>query len=110
MRVRLSLCLAAWCAATVLVSSCGGGSSPSPAPGTGAPAVSRANVSLDKNAYPVFPNADAGADLSVPAEQGGKGFKGEGWDTNTTFDLIGDPRAVKGGAYREAIYDFPGSL
>ncbi len=34
---------------------------------------------------------------SVPAEQGGKGFTGEGWETNTDFDLIGDPRAVKGG-------------
>ena len=55
------------------------------------------NVSLDKNSYPVFPNADAGADPAVPAEQGGKGFKGEGWETNTDFDLIGDPRAVKGG-------------
>ena len=59
------------------------------------------NVSLDKNSYPVFPNADAGADPSVPAEQGGKGFKGEGWETNTDFDLIGDPRAVKGGTYRK---------
>ena len=31
---------------------------------------------MDKNAYPVFPNADSGADPSVPAEQGGTGEGG----------------------------------
>ena len=65
---------------------------------------------MDKNSYPVFPNADAGADPSVPAEQGGKGFKGDGWQTNTTYDLIGDPRATKGGMYREFQLDFPSTL
>src|SRR5262249_31095368 len=60
--------------------------------------------------YPVFPNADAGADPSVSAEQGGKGFDGKGWETNTDFDLIGDPRAVKGGVFRDYLVDFPGSL
>ena len=68
------------------------------------------NVSLDKNSYPVFPNADAGADPAVPAEQGGKGFTGEGWETNTDFDLIGDPRAVKGGVFRDCMLCFPGTL
>jgi microcin C transport system substrate-binding protein len=58
----------------------------------------------------VFPDADAGADPSVPAEQGGKGFTGEGWETNTDYDLIGDPRAVKGGMLRDQILDFPGTL
>src|SRR5688572_21973390 len=53
------------------------------------------DVPKTKEAYPVFPNADAGADPSVSAEQGGRGFNGEGWQTNTNFDLIGDPRAVK---------------
>ena len=52
---------------------------------------------MNKDDYPVFPDADAGADPAVPADQGGKGFTGEGWETNTTFDLIGDPHAVKGG-------------
>jgi microcin C transport system substrate-binding protein len=97
----------------LLVSGCGGGGgtprSNGSTPST-APAASRANVSLDKNAYPVFPNADAGADPAVPAEQGGKGFKGEGWQTNTEFDLIGDPRAVKGGVFREGMTDFPTTL
>ena len=67
-------------------------------------------VSLNKDDYAVFPNPDAGADPSVPAEMGGKGFKGEGWETNTNFDLIGDPRALKGGLYREYTSDFPGTL
>jgi microcin C transport system substrate-binding protein len=112
MSARLNPVLAALFGAVLLSAGCGGGSTPSSAPqaSSSAPTASRANASLDKNAYPVFPNADAGADPAVPAEQGGKGFKGEGWQTNTDFDLIGDARAVKGGAYREAIYDFPGTL
>ena len=67
-------------------------------------------VSLDKNDYPVFPDGDAGADPAVSAEDGGAGFTGEGWETNTDFDLIGDPRAVKGGTYREGMPNFPGTL
>src|SRR5215470_8797452 len=97
--------------AALLASGCGGGTQEQPQ-GSNAPASasSRANVSMDKNAYPVFPNADAGADPSVPAEQGGKGFKGEGWQTNTDYELIGDPRAVRGGTYREYQPDFPNTL
>jgi microcin C transport system substrate-binding protein len=67
-------------------------------------------VSLNKDDYPVFPDADAGADLSVPADQGGKGFKGDGWETNTNFVLQGDPRALKGGVLRDFVPDFPGTL
>lgn len=90
---------------------CGGGGNESAQPAAGTPvAQSSAPVNTDKNAYPVFPNADEGADPAVSAEQGGKGFTGEGWETNTDFDLIGDPRAVKGGALREYILDFPGTL
>jgi microcin C transport system substrate-binding protein len=101
------------------VTACGGGSTSSsekgaahtPQTGQTSPAAATANVSLDKNAYPAFPDADAGADPAVPAEQGGKGFKGEGWDTNTTYELIGDPRAVKGGTLRQAVMtDFPSTL
>src|SRR6266542_2824612 len=89
--------------AALVVSGCGGGTSNQPsAGGTAAPAPGPASTApTDKNAYPVFPNADAGADPSVPAETGGKGFKGDGWQTNTMYDLIGDPGAVRGGAYRE---------
>ena len=65
----------------------------------------------DKTAYPVFPEADAGADPSVPAGQGGRGFTGEGWQTNTDYDLIGDPRAIKGGVLRQAMMtDFPATF
>jgi len=67
-------------------------------------------VSIDKNAYPVFSDPDSGADPAVPPEAGGKGFKGEGWETNTNFDLIGDPRAVKGGAIRDSMLSFFGTL
>ena len=85
------------------IAACGGGE-PASTPAANAPATTApsAPVSLDKNAYPVFPNADAGADPAVSAEQGGKGFTGEGWETNTDFDLIGDPRAVKGGVFRDS--------
>src|SRR5688572_10345938 len=76
---------------------------PSDTPGTnGKP------VALDKSAYAVFPDPDRGADSAVPPEQGGRGFTGEGWETNIDYDLIGDPRAVKGGLLRQAMMvDFP---
>lgn len=115
MRLRLDGSLIATLGAMLIAVACGGGgSSPTPAGegegGSSSSASRPSNVSLDKNSYPVFPNADAGADSSVPAEQGGKGFKGEGWQTNTDFDLIGDPRAVTGGVFREGMTDFPATL
>ena len=70
----------------------------------------RADVAMNKDAYPVFPNADTGADPDVSAEDGGAGFTGEGWETNTDFDLIGDPRAIKGGSISTDTPDFPGTL
>ena len=94
---------------------CGGGPGPeaertgvTPAADSGA--GPRASVAMDKSAYPVFPDADSGADPSVPAERGGRGFTGEGWETNTEFDLIGDPRAIKGGSISHDTLDFPGTL
>ena len=97
--------------AALIASACGGGTSQQQQPSnTATPTANRGNVSLNKNDYPVFPNADAGADPSVSAEQGGKGFKGDGWQTNTDFDLIGDPRAVKGGVFREGLSDYPATL
>ena len=98
---------------SLAIAACGGGTSNTQQPqasNTSAPAASRGNVSMDKNNYPVFPDTDAGADPAVPADQGGKGFKGEGWQTNTSFDLIGDPRAVKGGTIRDHMGDFPNTL
>jgi microcin C transport system substrate-binding protein len=94
---------------SLLLWSCGGGDE---APGAGAAGsiTSNSNASLNKDDYPVFPEADAGADPSVTAEQGGKGFTGQGWETNTSFDMPGDPRAAKGGTLRDYMPDFPGTL
>lgn len=97
-------------ATTFLLIACGGGQPPQQSTAAATPTQAAAAVSLDKNAYPVFPNADAGADPSVSAELGGRGFTGEGWDTNTDYDLIGDPRAVKGGVFRDSMISFPGTL
>jgi microcin C transport system substrate-binding protein len=101
------------CSIAVLGASCGGGNSAPPPvqPGQSSTgSVPRANVSLDKNAYPVFPNPDTGADPSVPAEQGGRGFTGEGWETNINYELVGDPHAIKGGVLRQELLDFPSTL
>jgi microcin C transport system substrate-binding protein len=113
MSVRLRLLLSAAPAALAIVAAACGGGTPqqagqsAPAP---APAAARPAVPTDKNAYPVFPDADAGADPSVSPDQGGRGFTGKGWETNTGYDLIGDPRAVKGGVLRDIQLDFPGTL
>ena len=68
------------------VVACGGGTNQSdtqaPA-GTPSPQPVAA-ASADKNAYPVFVNPDERADPAVTAEQGGKGFTGAGWETNTS--------------------------
>lgn len=95
----------------LLAAGCGGGSGPASESGSASePVASSAPVSMNKADYPVFPDADAGADPSVSAEMGGKGFTGKGWETNDDFDLIGDPRALKGGVLRDYLPDFPGTL
>src|SRR5262245_53275076 len=96
----------------VLSVACGGGGSrpEGERSGTTPAGTDNRQVAMDKSAYPVFPNADAGADPAVPAEQGGRGFTGQGWETNSDYDLIGDPRAVKGGVFREYQLDFPTTL
>jgi microcin C transport system substrate-binding protein len=113
MRLRpTSLLAAALTVVASLAAACGGGSTQQagqPAPAA-APHAAPGPVAIDKNAYPVFPDADAGADPSVSAEQGGRGFTGKGWETNTDYDLIGDPHAIKGGMLREYLLDFPGTL
>jgi microcin C transport system substrate-binding protein len=111
--MRHSLLRPVFLLSTLAAFACGGGTSnnqQSQSSSTTVPAANRGNVSMNKADYPVFPNADAGADPAVPAEQGGKGFKGEGWETSTDFDLIGDPHAVKGGLLRDVMYSFPGTL
>ena len=80
MRERICGPLVVVVVAILVGASCGGGSTPPASSNTGSssPSSNPSNVSLDKNSYPVFPNADAGADPAVPAEQGGKGFTGRG--------------------------------
>ena len=51
-----------------------------------------------------------GADPNVPAELGGDGFTGEGWETREDFNVIGNPDATKGGSIILAIPDFPATL
>src|SRR5215475_13690731 len=84
-----------------MAAGCGKGSAPPEDNGVSTPVARTGPVSMNKADYPVFPDADSGADPAVPAEQGGKGFTGKGWETNTDFDLIGDPHAVKGGVLRD---------
>ena len=97
-------------ALALIITGCGRSSNPEPAPGSTSPAAPAGPVSMNKADYPVFPDVDAGADPAVPAEQGGKGFTGKGWETSTDFDLIGDPRAVKGGVLRDWMLSFLGTL
>ena len=85
---------------------CGGGSAPEErAGGSTTPATDGRQAATDKNAHPVFPDADSGADPSVPADQEAVDSLVR-WETNANFDLIGDPRAVKGGRFREAYSTF----
>src|SRR5687768_418286 len=55
-------------------------------------------------------NGERTADSLIRGELGGRGFTGVGWQTNTLFSPIGDPRALKGGVLRYAIPDFPSTL
>jgi len=94
---------------TLTLAACGGGEVVGPG-NSSTTTTSNEKASSNKDDYPVFPDADVGADPAVSAEQGGKGFTGQGWETNTGFDLIGDPRAAKGGTLHDALEDFPGTL
>ena len=96
--------------ALALTAACSRSTNPEEGSGTSSSNGRSGPVSMNKEDYPVFPDDDAAADPSVPAEQGGKGFTGEGWETNTAYDLIGDPHAVKGGVLRETVADFPSTL
>jgi len=107
--MRLGYWVAGVVLAVAISASCGGSETAGSA-GSSASRVASGDVAMNKEAYGVFPDADAGADPSVPADAGGAGFTGEGWQTNTDYDLIGDPRAVKGGVYREYELDFPGTM
>lgn len=51
-----------------------------------------------------------GADPSVPPEQGGNGFKGDGWETKSDYNIAADSNAVKGGSFTMEFRDFPNTL
>jgi len=51
-----------------------------------------------------------GALPDVPAELGGEGFVGEGWDCNFDYEPVADPRAKKGGQFTWALFEFPPTL
>lgn len=51
-----------------------------------------------------------GADPTVTAELGGKGFKGDGWSTKADYNILGNPKAVKGGSLIMTMRDFPVTL
>jgi microcin C transport system substrate-binding protein len=49
-------------------------------------------------------------DPAVPAELGGPGFTGEGWQTRTRAPALGSPDAVRGGTARRHLPDWPATL
>lgn len=51
-----------------------------------------------------------GADPSVSADDGGEGFTGDGWETNDSYNTLGNPDAVKGGQITLSIPAFPATL
>ncbi len=55
-------------------------------------------------------NIPDGADPTVPAELGGKGFDGKGWETKTDYNVIGKKDSYKGGAVVLSIPDFPSTI
>lgn len=54
-------------------------------------------------------DAKAG-DPSVPAELGGPGFTGAGWETRNEGPVLGSPDAVRGGTARLYLADWPPTL
>jgi len=51
-----------------------------------------------------------GADPTVPAELGGNGFKSEGWQTKTDYNISGNKNAVKGGEIILSLPEYPITL
>ena len=51
-----------------------------------------------------------GADPSVSSELGGKGFTGDGWQTNEKYNIIANTNAVKGGSIVLSLPDNPITL
>lgn len=100
MKVKLLLLAIISLLTTTLFMACGGKDTKEP---------KTSNVTTQPISIKQF-DTPAGADPSVTAEQGGNGFTGEGWKTNTTYNVLGDPGALKGGMITWSIPDFPATL
>lgn len=80
-----------------------GATEASPAPA----AAAEYDTNLPMVTYAWDPQA---GDPSVPAELGGPGFTGEGWQTNMTFPAMGVAGAPKGGTMTVSRPDWPATL
>jgi len=90
---------------------------PAPAPGepgaaAGAgPTTGASHAEIDISIPMVEVRLDPTAgDPSVPAELGGPGFTGEGWETKLSFPAIGSSEALKGGSLSQPMPDWPATL
>ena len=91
------------------LAACGGGSTPAPdnEPEKGAH-IPEYDLEMPEVTYKWDPNA---GDPSVPAELGGPGFTGEGWETNLTFPAMGATGDVpQGGQLTTYMLDWPATL
>jgi microcin C transport system substrate-binding protein len=89
----------AWAMVLLMVAGCGRKESSEPVKGEAA------NQAEPQVVQPLFPEGDP----SVPAEMGGPGFAGEGWNTVEPYPL-GDSAAVPGGAITSNIPEWPGNI
>ncbi|MGE3163942.1 MAG: ABC transporter substrate-binding protein [Planctomycetota bacterium] len=74
---------------------------------SGSVASTPADVSIPTVEYRWDPKL---GDPTVPAELGGPGFTGAGWDTRLSFPAIGSSEAIKGGTLSQATPDWPATL
>ena len=111
----LIACLATWASLVA----CGGdsGESAAPAQDSALPISDQAEaqdapaVAYDMEIPMVHYELDLTlGDKEVPAELGGPGFEGEGWETNLDFLAIGSSEAVKGGSLTRYLPDWPATL
>jgi microcin C transport system substrate-binding protein len=80
---------------------------PAMPPAHASPAAPAHDVNIPMVTYAWDPQA---GDPSVPAELGGPGFSGVGWETRMTYPAHGDARAVKGGSMTIFTPDWPATL
>lgn len=96
--------------AVALLAACSGGDGGPAGDGPGEPTPEvreNVDVTLPTVTYAWDPKA---GDPAVPAELGGPGFTGEGWETRLTFQSVGDPKAIQGGTMVIDMPDWPATL